>query len=159
MKRFFRAITGMILSLVTATMVIILIMTVIFRPKDTVLDSLPKFKKKEFYASGGFRDFTDYAKYTYRITESELAECNSLCLVTENDIPGILEYVEYFENVIENSQDFPLEAYDFDKSVISADDYFFIYNHYEEPEKAFWFFKLYYFDLDACTLYYFRFNI
>ena len=159
MKRLFKAIAAIILSLVAAALVMVLVMAVIFRPKDSVLDSLPKYEKKEFYSSGGFQDFTDYAKYTYRITELELEECESLHPVTEEDIPDILEYVEFFENVIEGSRDFPAESYDFDKSKISAGDCFFIYNRYEEPEKAFWFFKLYYFDLDTGTLYYFRFNI
>lgn len=159
MKRTFKAIAVIFLSLAAATMVMILLMEVIFRPKDLILDSLPKYEKKEYYSSGGFQDFTDYAKYTYRITESELVKCESLRPVTEADIPGILDYAEFFENVIEASRDFPSESYDFDKSVISVGDYFFLYNHYEEPEKAFWFYKLYYFDLDAGTLYYFRFNI
>lgn len=159
MKRLFKAIAAIILSLVAAALVMVLVTAVIFRPRDSVLDSLPKYVKKEFYSSDGFQDFTDYAKYTYRITESELEECESLHPVTEEDIPDILEYVEFFENVIEGSRDFPSESYDFDKSLISAGDSFFIYNHYEEPEKSFWFFKLYYFDLDTGTLYYFRFNI
>lgn len=159
MKRLFKEIAAIILSLVAAALVMVLVMVVIFRPKDSVLDSLPRYDKKEFYSSGGLQDFTDYAKYTYRITESELVECESLRPVTEEDIPDILEYVEFFENVIEDSQDFPSESYDFDKSQISTGDCFFIYNRYEEPEKAFWFFKLYYFDLDTGTLYYFRFNI
>lgn len=159
MKRLFKAIAAIILSLVAAALVMVLVMAVIFRPKDSVLDSLPKYEKKEFYSSGGFQDFTDYAKYTYRITESELAECKSLRPVTEENIPDILEYVDFFESVIENSQDFPSESYDFDKSQISAGDCFFLHNRYEEPEKAFWFFKLYYFDLDTGTLHYFRFNI
>lgn len=159
MKRLFKEIAAIILSLVAAALVMVLVMVVIFRPKDSVLDSLPKYDKKEFYSSGGLQDFTDYAKYTYRITESELVECESLRPVTEEDIPDILEYVEFFENVIEDSQDFPSESYDFDKSQISAGDCFFIYSRCEEPEKAFWFFKLYYFDLDTGTLYYFRFNI
>lgn len=137
MKRLFKEIAAIILSLVAAALVMVLVMVVIFRPKDSVLDSLPKYDKKEFYSSGGLQDFTDYAKYTYRITESELAECESLRPVTEEDIPDILEYVEFYENVIEDSQDFPSESYDFDKSQILAGDCFFIYNRYEEPEKAF----------------------
>lgn len=159
MKRLFQLAAAMLLSLVAAMTIMILLMTVIFSSEDSVLDSLPKYEKKEFYSSGGFQDFTDYAKYTYRVTESELAECESLRLVTEEDIPMILEYVESFESAIEVSQDFPREAYDFDKSLILAGDYFYIYNHYDEPEKAFWFYKLYYFDLDAGICYYFRFNI
>ena len=33
--------------------------------QDPVLASLPDCKSKVFYTSGGFQDFTDYAKYTY----------------------------------------------------------------------------------------------
>ena len=96
MKRLFQLAAAMLLSLVAAMTIMILLMTVIFSSEDSVLDSLPKYEKKEFYSSGGFQDFTDYAKYTYRVTESELAECESLRLVTEEDIPMILEYVESF---------------------------------------------------------------
>ena len=105
MKRLFKAIAAIILSLVAAALIMVLVMAVVFRPKDSVLDSLPKYEKKEFYSSGGFQDFTDYAKYTYGITESELVECESLRPVSEEDIPDILGYVEFFENVIEDSQD------------------------------------------------------
>ena len=34
-------------------------------PKDEVLDSLGKYESKQFFTSGGFQDFTDYAKYCF----------------------------------------------------------------------------------------------
>lgn len=74
----------------------VLVMAVIFRPKDSVLDSLPKYEKKEFYSSGGFQDFTDYAKYTYGISESEIKQSEVLRPVMEDDISTILKYVSHF---------------------------------------------------------------
>ena len=159
MKKIVKTLAAIVLSVVVATLIMAVVFGAFLLPKDPVIKALPRYDKKEFYSSGGFQDFTDYAKYTYRITESDLAECESLRPVTEEDIPTIMKYVEHFEGCVNICQDFPSESYDFDKSAISAGDYFFLYNHDEEPEKAFWFYKLYYFDLDAGILYYFRFNI
>lgn len=126
---------------------------------DPVIKSLPRYEKEEYFSSGGFQDYTDYAKYTYRISESDIAQNEFLCPVMEENIPTILEYVENFEGWVEICKDFPSESYDFDKALISMGDYFFISNHYEEPERAFWNYNLYYFDVDASILYFFHSNI
>ena len=159
LKAIIKAIAAIILSIVAATLIIAVICVLFFFPKDPVLDSLPKYEKKEYYTSGGFQDFTDYAKYTYQISESDILQSDSLRAVTEEDIPVILKYVEYFEGCVNVCQDFPSETYDFEKSIISTGDYFFVYNKYEEPERAFWNYNLYYFDVDASILYYFHTNI
>lgn len=155
MKKFFIYFVAIIFSIVAAAAITVLL----FVPKDPVLDSLPKCERKEYYSSGGFQDSTDYAKYTYGIDESIVSGNELLQPVTQEDISTILDYVNHFEGVVDISQDFPSESYDFDKSVISEGDYFFISNHYEEPERAFWNYNLYYFDMDASILYYFQNNI
>lgn len=128
--------------------------------KDPVIESLPKYEKEEYFCSEGFQDYTIYTKYTYRISESDIAHNEFLCPVTEENIPTILEYVEDFEGWVETcEEEFPSESYDFDKGLISVGDYFFISNHYEEPEKAFWNYDLYYFDLDSSILYLLHNNI
>ena len=159
MKKIVKALAAIVLSLVVATLIMAIVFGAFLVPKDPVIKALPRYDKKEFYSSGGFQDFTDYAKYTYRITESDLAECESLRPVTGEDIPVILKYVEYFEECVNACQDFPSESYDFEKSIISTGDYFFVYNKYEEPDRAFWNYNLYYFDVDASILYYFHTNI
>lgn len=159
MKRKITAICAIILLLIAGA----LLKEAFFKLRDIcmdpVIESLPKYEKEEYFSSGGFQDFTDYAKYTYRISESDIAHNEFLCPVTEESIPTILEYVEDFEGWVEICEDFPSESYDFDKALISVGDYFFISNHYEEPEKAFWNYDLYYFDVGASILYFFHNNI
>ena len=128
-------------------------------PKDVILESLPKYSEKEYYSSGGFQDTIDYAKYTYLISEEDLQNKEYLLPVESTDLPQIIAYIEDFEEWLSVSHDFPTESYDFDKAIVSAGDYFYVSNRYQEPEKAFWNYDLYYFDLESLTLYYFHSNI
>lgn len=128
-------------------------------PEDIILESLPKYSEKEYYSSGGFQDTTDYAKYTYLISEEDLQNNEYLLPVKSTDVPQIIAYIEDFEELLSVSHDFPSESYDFDKAIVSAGDYFYVSNRYQEPEKAFWNYDLYYFDLESLTLYYFHSNI
>lgn len=128
-------------------------------PDDIVLESLPKYSEKEYYSSGGFQDTTDYAKYTYHISEEDLQNNEYLLPVESTDLPQIIAYIEDFEEWVSVSHDFPSESYDFDKAIVSAGDYFYVSNRYQEAEKAFWNYDLYYFDLETLTLYFFHSNI
>ena len=128
-------------------------------PEDIILESLSKYSEKEYYSSGGFQDTTDYAKYTYHISEEDLQNNEYLLPVESTDLPQIIAYIEDFEELVSVSHDFPSESYDFDKAIVSAGDYFYVSNRYQEPEKAFWNYDLYYFDLESLTLYYFHSNI
>ena len=128
-------------------------------PEDIILESLPKYSEKEYYSSGGFQDTTDYAKYTYLISGEDLQINEYLLPVESTDLPQIIAYIEDFEEWLSVSHDFPTESYDFDKAIVSAGDYFYVSNRYQEPEKAFWNYDLYYFDLESLTLYYFHSNI
>ena len=126
MKKILKAITAIILSIVAATRIMVGFCVWFYTPKVPVLDSLPKYEKKEYYTSGGFQDFTDYAKYIYQINESEILQSGALFPVMEDDIPTILKYVEHFEGCVAAFRDIPLECYDFDKSIVSTGDYFYI---------------------------------
>lgn len=128
-------------------------------PEDAILKSLPKYSEKEYYSSGGFQDTTDYAKYKYQISEDDLQSNAYLQLVGAEQISQIKAYIENFEEWVSASHDFPAESYDFDKDIISEGDYCYIANRYQEPEKAFWNYDVYYFDLETLTLYYFHSNI
>lgn len=159
MKRILKGIAVAVLIVFAVLLAAAIIIGVFLAPKDPVLESLPGYETKEYVSSGGFQDYTDYAKYTYRISESELAENAYLRPVAKGDISTVMEYVENFEGWVEISPDFPKKSYDFDKSTIGEGDYWFLQNRYEEPEKAFWNYNLYYFDVDASILYYFHSNI
>ena len=128
-------------------------------PEDIILESLPKYSEKEYYSSGGFQDTTDYAKYTYLISEEDLQNNEYLLPVESTDVPQIIAYIEDFEEWVSVSHDFPSESYDFDKAIVSTGDYFYVSNRYQEAEKAFWNYDLYYFDLETLTLYFFHSNI
>ena len=128
-------------------------------PGDPVLESLPKYSAKTYYSSGGFQDTTDYAKYTYHISEEDLQNNEYLLPVESTDVPQIIAYIEDFEEWVLVSQEFPSDSYDFDKEIVSIGDYFYIFNQYQEADKAFWNYDLYYFDLETLTLYYFHSNI
>ena len=158
MKQLFHFLFVLVIVL-CATVLVLIALSTLLAPKDPVLDALPRWESKELYTSGGFQDSTDYAKYTYRIGKDQLEETGVLHPVTEDNIPDILAYVENFEEWVRTCDDFPKDDYDFDKSRIGVGDYFFILNQFEESEKAFWNYNLYYFDVDAGILYYFHNNI
>ena len=128
-------------------------------PGDPVLESLPKYSAKEYYSSGGFQDTTDYAKYTYHISEEDLQNNEYLLPVESTDVSQIIAYIEDFEEWVSVSQEFPSDSYGFDKEIVSIGDYFYIFNQYQEADRAFWNYDLYYFDLETLTLYYFHSNI
>lgn len=128
-------------------------------PGDPVIESLPKYSAKEYYSSGGFQDTTDYAKYTYHISAEDLQNNKYLIPVESTDVPQIIAYIEDFEEWVSVSQEFPSDSYDFDKEIVSIGDYFYIFNQYQEADKAFWNYDVYYFDLETLTLYYFHSNI
>ena len=153
MKQLFHFLFVLVIVL-CATVLVLIALSTLLAPKDPVLDALPRWESKEFYTSGGFQDSTDYAKYTYRIGKDQLEETGVLHPVKEDNIPDILAYVGNFEKWVRTCDDFPKDDYDFDKSRIGVGDYFFILNQFEESEKAFWNYNLYYFDVDAGILHY-----
>ena len=159
MKQFFPVILIVLLIFAILLTGLVWAASLLFAPQDPILNSLPDYNSKEYHTSGGFQDFTDYAKYTYTIYETELMENPYFQPVTEDVISKIHSYLNNFENRVTISSDFPRDAYDFDRSQVQPGDYYYILNQYEEPEKAFWHYDLYYFDLDVGILYYFHSNI
>ena len=126
-------------------------------PTDEVLESLGEYKSKQYFTSGGFQDYTDYAKYTYKDVDfsnniyfSEISTESS-----ENLITHIKDFEKWVE-LLEEDNEVAL-AYDFDSSVISNNDYLYIYDDPDYPELGNY--DVYYFDNDTMTLYYFHNNI
>lgn len=159
MKRVVAVLLILLLATGLALLIFPLVMSVLFAPKDPILNSLPDYTHKEFYTCGGFQDYTDYAKYTYEVSESVFTHSSYFLKVTEENIPKINAYLDNFENWTRTCSDFPLEAYDFDRSQVQTGDYFYILNRYEEPAAEFDNYNLYYFDMDTGILYYFHNNI
>ena len=150
---------GIFLFLFLLFFLILPLLSPLFAPKDSVLSSLPDYESKEFYSCNGFQDTTDYAKYTYRVSESIFTNSPYFRKVTREDIPRLLSYIENFEGWTESCSDFPRENYDFDPATVAPGDYFYILNRYEEPDREFWDYNVYYFDPETQTLYYFHNNI
>lgn len=131
---------------------------------DPVIASLPDYKSECFYTSGGFQDYTDYAKYTYdSITTQVLDASKYFDVTTAEDANEILLYIQNFERWVETIGGELKENYDFDKTMISEGNYFYIETKAGDPDQEtydmFVNYTVYYFDLDTQTLYYFHNNI
>lgn len=159
MKIVLKLLFAAVISFFLIFLLLPLMFSFLFAPKDSILASLPDYETKAFYSCNGFQDTTDYAKYTYRVSESVFTHSPYFRRVTEEDIPKILSYIEDFEDWTETCSDFPRESYDFDISAIEEGDYFYILNRYEEPGEEYWNYNVYYFDLESQILYYFHNNI
>lgn len=130
------------------------------RLRDSVPASLGKVKTKEFYSSGGVQDYTDYAKYTFDDAHPENSEY--FVPLTEEGMRELLRYLDDFEGLIETLREIdpqgePVAHYDFDRSLLSSDDYLYLYIKPDYPEYGYY--KLYYFDTETQTLFYFHNNV
>ena len=132
--------------------------------KDLVLSDLPDYINKEYHTSGAFQDFTDYAKYTYNsVTAETLKSSKYFTEVSSEDIEEILLHIDNFEKWVKINEEIK-ENYDFDKSIVTAGDFFYIKTKFGEPigqetYGKFDNYSVYYFDIDTQTLYYFHNNI
>ena len=128
---------------------------------DPVIDSLPEYQSEVFYTSGGFQDFTDYAKYTYEFVPTEyLAFSDYFCKVNADDVDEILLHIQNFEEWVKVIGGSLQQNYDFDQATVSAGDYFYVRTKAGKPiGDGIYDYTVYYFDVDAQTLYYFHNNI
>lgn len=131
-----------------------------------VLATLPDYKNKEFYTSGGFQDYTDYAKYTYNsVTVENLESSKYFTVITSEDVDEILLHIDDFEEWVETIGGELKKNYDFDRSIVTEGDFFYIKTKYGEPigqqgtYGKFHNYSVFYFDIDAQILYYFHNNI
>lgn len=133
--------------------------------EDKVIASLGKYEKREFYTSGGFQDFTDYAKYSY--TSANIAENKYLKRIRETDLETINIHLDDFEGWLEviKKNDALREVvvnYDFDRTIIDTEDYYYIDSlGYTENDGHISFvrYNIYLFDTQTQVLYYFHNNI
>ena len=133
--------------------------------QDPVLASLPDYKNEVFYTSGGFQDYTDYAKYTYdSITLENLEASKYFARTSAEDVEEILLHIDDFERWVEAIGGELKANYDFDKTLVTEGDFFYIKTKAGQPigngtYDKFDNYSLYYFDIDAQILYYFHNNI
>ena len=123
---------------------------------DEVLQSLGEYKSEQYFTSGGFQDFTDYAKYTYE--DVDFSNNIYFSKVSSDSSENLITHIEDFEKwieILEENNEVAL-AYDFDSSVISDNDYLYIYDDPYYPELGNY--DVYFFDIETMTLYYFHNN-
>lgn len=129
--------------------------------KDEVISSLPDYKDKVSYGITAGQDYIYYGKCFYEnITEGNLQNTGYFTKTTESDIEEILLYIEDFKAWVDASDRELKDNYDFDNSIISQGDYFYIYTKAGEPigdneYSKFDTYCVYYFDIDTQILYYF----
>lgn len=133
--------------------------------EDKVVASLGKYESREFFTSGGFQDYTDYARYHY--TSTNVEETKYLRKVKETDIAAIDVHLDDFEGWVEAIKDNDASNevvvnYDFDREIIDTEDYFYIDSEeetWDDEETALVKYNIYLFDTQTQILYYFHNNI
>ena len=133
--------------------------------EDKVIASLGKCDKEEFFTSGGFQDYTDYAKYYY--TSIDMEGSKYFKQITETDFIAIATHLDDFEGWIEAIGDSHPSSevvtnYDFDRSIIDTEDYFYmdsVEHTWEDGSTSLVKYNVYLFDTQTKILYYFHSNI
>ena len=130
---------------------------------DDILFSLGHYESGHFYTSGGFQDYTDYAKYKYE--EPQVEGNPYLKPITEETLAEFKSYLENFEKwVVASGEGDPdnelFTCYDFNDALITEDDYLFIENRVSTDDEDFKYsnYNLYFFDMGTNTLHYFHNN-
>ena len=133
--------------------------------EDNVAASLGEYNNREFYTSGGFQDYTDYAKYYY--TSPEVAENKYLKEIKETDLETINAHLDDFEGWVETIKKSEPSSevvvnYDFDRKIIDTEDYFYIDSEehtWNDGHTSLVKYNIYLFDTQTQVLYYFHNNI
>ena len=148
---------------------LLLIILLFFIPskllEDKVISSLGEYKKREYFTSGGFQDYTDYAKYYYttvNITENIYFE-----KIEEDDFETINIHLDDFEMWIEaHKESDPSKEvvvnYDFNRDIIDVNDYIYIDSEehtWNDGHTSLVNYNIYFFDTQTNILYYFHNNI
>lgn len=153
-------------------MIFIIILLVVFflgfsstyvPPQEDVRLSLGEYEVVEYCSYGVFQDFTDYGKYTYENPDFENNEY--LKQMTDENIEELNRYLDNYDEWVDiiteeitddMTREFA-ETYDFNREIISTEDYCYIYDNPDYPE--FSSYDLYFYDTETEILYYFHNNI
>ena len=134
-------------------------------PEDKVIASLGEYEKKEFFTSGGFQDYTDYAKYYFNYANAK--ENQYLNKIQDADFAIINTHLDDFEGWIETIRNSEPSSevvvnYDFDREIIDTEDYFYIDSEehtWSDGHTSLVKNNIYLFDTQTQVLYYFHNNI
>ncbi len=133
--------------------------------KDKVIGSLGKYEKEEFFTSGGFQDYTDYAKYHY--ASADVEDNKYFEKIEEKDFTAINTHLDDFEGLIEtigysDPSNEVVVNYDFDRGIVDTEDYFYIDSEehtWEDGSTSLTRYDVYIFDAQTQVLYFFHNNI
>lgn len=153
------------IAVVLVCVIFLLSITSCAAPEDKVIASLGEYEKKEFFTSGGFQDYTDYAKYYF--TSAYATENKYLNKIQETDFAIINTHLDDFEGWIETIKDSEPSSevvvnYDFDREIIDTEDYFYIDSEEHtgsDGHTSLVRYNIYLFDTQTQVLYYFHNNI
>ncbi|MBR2889592.1 MAG: hypothetical protein IKC09_04870 [Oscillospiraceae bacterium] len=133
--------------------------------ENEVVASLGVYESREFYTSGGFQDFTDYAKYYFG--SAEVVNNVYFTKVRERDFAELNRLLDNFESWIQiirrdDQTSSVVVNYDFERKIIDLEDYIYV-----ESEEHTWpdghislvNYNVYIFDWQTQVLYYFHNNI
>ena len=128
--------------------------------RDPAIASLGSYRTKELYTEGVFQDFTDYGKYTF--DEAHPENSSYFEPLTEESMQTFCRYLDDFEGLVaslrENDPEGELAShYDFDRAILSEDDYLYLYTDPDYPEYGKY--TMYLFDMETLTMYYFHNNV
>ena len=128
--------------------------------QSQVLDTLGDYEQKQLWTRGEFQDYTDFG--IYQCESPDLEDNAYFRQVTQADIETICGFLDNYEQWIEtfrndDPDDDLVQNYHFDRNILDTQDYFYIYNHYEE--EPYWNYDLWVFDSQTNVLYYFHNNI
>ena len=165
LKRVFCIIVPIIVILILVVPFLVFVFTFV-APQEAVFLSLGKYEIVEYCEEGGFQDFTIYYEITY---ENPNIENNRyLKQMTETDIEELNLYLDNFEDWValvtderyEPNEQF-VENYDFDRNIISTNDYCYIDDSADNDDfyAKFESYDLYFYDAETEILYYFHNNI
>lgn len=134
-------------------------------PEDKVVASLGEYENRVFFTSGGFQDYTDYAKYYYN--SDEITENKYLKKIQETDLDVINTHLDDFEEWIEtiknsDSSNEVVINYDFNREIIDTEDCIYIDSEehtWSDGHTSLVRYNIYFFDTQTQVLYYFHNNI
>ena len=121
------------------------------------METLGSYEKREYYTSGDITDSAKYAKYTYCSVDFDSNPYfQKMNHYQKRELMTHIDNFEAWSEAIEkyDPDNILSERYDFDTSVITMDDYVYIY---DDPDSDYlWWYDVYYFDMETLTLYYFH---
>ena len=125
-----------------------------------ILFSVGIWTNKEFYTHGVFQDYTDFGIYSFLWSNIESSPYFSP--ISKSGKENLLAFLDQFEGWISsikqhNPDDRLASNYSFDRNLIDAQDYFYIYEDALYPK--FGCYDIWFYDAQTGLLYYFHDNI